>query len=157
MLARIKKAAARVAGGTMASHSPGRIVPPYTRFVLCLAQEAERPLLAALVATGTQLGGDEHGLWTRFAEGEGQQRCDKAKEPRGKESRQIGVERSARQAGAECRGRSAELMAAENPAEHRPRLVASKALRRRLDHGWYGRDPVQPVEHREQRQAVERE
>ncbi len=48
-------------------------------------------------------------------------------------------------------------MAGKNPAEHHAGLFPAEAIGGELHRRRHGRDPVEAVEHREQRQAVERE
>ena len=53
--------------------------------------------------------------------------------------------------------RRAQLMAGKDPAEHQVGALGAELLRGEPHGRRHGRDPVEPVEHREQRQAVERE
>ena len=93
----------------------------------------------------------------RFPHGENRQRRDDAERAGDEERRQIGVEQRARQAGAERRAGGADLVAGKNPAEHHAGLFPAEAIGGEFHRRRHGGDPVEAVEHREQRQAVERE
>jgi hypothetical protein len=63
----------------------------------------------------------------------------------------------ARQPGAEGRKGRTRLVAGKNPAEHEIGPLGAEALRRQPHRRRHGGDPVEPVKHRKQRQAIERE
>ena len=73
------------------------------------------------------------------------------------EGGQISRIHRARQAGAERCDPGAELVPGEDPAKHQIGAFGPKALRGEAHGRRHRRDPVEAVEHRKQRQSVERE
>src|SRR4029077_20020189 len=73
------------------------------------------------------------------------------------EGRQVARKFRARKPGAEGRRSSADLMARKNPAKHHSGALPSETVGGEFYRGRNGRDPVEAVEHRKQREAVERE
>ena len=96
-------------------------------------------------------------FWCRPRDHQHDQRGDDAERAGDKESRQIARQYRARQARAECCGRSAQLMPGKNPAEHQIGAFRPEPLRGEPHRRRHRCDPVEAVEHRKQRQAIERE
>ena len=85
------------------------------------------------------------------------QRRDDTKRAGDEECGQVARKHGSRQTGAERRRGGAELVAGKDPAEHQIGALGPEALRGQPHRRRHGGDPVEAVEHREQRQAVERE
>src|SRR6516165_4978484 len=88
---------------------------------------------------------------------EDQHRCNDAQGACGEEGRQIGQELGAHDAGRERGAGGADLMTGEDPAEHHAGAFAAETISGQFYRRWHGRDPIKTIEHREQRQAIERE
>src|SRR5689334_3287546 len=79
-----------------------------------------------------------------------------AKEACRKERRQVTCELSPGQPGAECRTGGTELMPGIDPAENEIGAPNPEVLRCEPHRGWHGCDPIESVDHCEQRQPIER-
>src|SRR5215213_1866685 len=101
--------------------------------------------------------GKQRGLTLPFGKREHEGGGDDAESAGGEERREVGCEPRTRQAGPVGRARRAELVAGENPAEDEAGVLASEPRRSELHGRRHGGDPVEAVEHREQRQAEEGE
>jgi hypothetical protein len=85
------------------------------------------------------------------------QRGDDAERAGDEERRQIGRSSTFATGRRRTPRRRAELMAGKDPAEHQVGALRPEPLRGEPHRRRHGRDPVEAVEHRKQRQAVERE
>ena len=88
---------------------------------------------------------------------EDQHRRNDAQGACSEEGRQIGQELGAHDASRERGAGGADLMASEDPAEHHAGTFAAETISGQFHRRWHGRDPIKPIKHREQRQAIERE
>ena len=80
---------------------------------------------------------------------------DQAGEAGDVEGREVGVEGRTEEAAAPGRDRRADHVRGENPAVDDAGALAAEMGGRQLDRRRHGRDPVEAVEHGEQRQAVD--
>ena len=107
--------------------------------------------------SGARRRGLADSLRRRFSHRQNKCRRDEAERTGDEEGREIRRIFRANQTSAERRTGGTNLVAGKHPPEHHAGLLRAEAVGRQFHGRRYGGDPIETVEHSEQRKAVERE